>query len=41
MWYRYATRDHKDDTLLLAVIREFDGTIFISIPPSITVRSYS
>jgi len=23
MWYRYATRDHKDDTLLLAVIREF------------------
>ena len=24
MWYRYATRDHKDDTLLLAVIREFE-----------------
>lgn len=23
MWYRYATRDHKDDSLLLAVIREF------------------
>ena len=23
MWYRYATRDRKDDTLLLAVIREF------------------
>jgi DUF1009 family protein len=24
MWYRYATRDKKDDTLLLAVIREFE-----------------
>jgi hypothetical protein len=24
MWYRYATRDRKDDTLLLAVIREFE-----------------
>src|SRR5579872_3240090 len=24
MWFRYATRDKKDDTLLLAVIREFD-----------------
>ncbi|MBM4074574.1 MAG: LpxI family protein [Planctomycetes bacterium] len=23
MWYRYATRDRKDDTLLLAVIQEF------------------
>ncbi len=23
MWWRYATLDHKDDTLLLAVIREF------------------
>jgi len=23
MWFRYATRDHKDDTLLLAVIQEF------------------
>lgn len=24
MWFRYATRDKKDDTLLLAVIREFE-----------------
>jgi DUF1009 family protein len=24
MWYKYATRDRKDDTLLLAVIREFE-----------------
>lgn len=24
MWYRYATNDRKDDTLLLAVIREFE-----------------
>ena len=24
MWYSYATRDRKDDTLLLAVIREFE-----------------
>lgn len=24
MWYRYATRDKKDDSLLLAVIREFE-----------------
>lgn len=24
MWYRYATRDRKDDTLLLAVIKEFE-----------------
>ena len=24
MWYHYATRDRKDDTLLLAVIREFE-----------------
>ena len=24
MWYRYASRDRKDDTLLLAVIREFE-----------------
>lgn len=32
MWYRYATRDKKDDTLLLAVIREFerDGLTFHS-----------
>jgi hypothetical protein len=32
MWYRYATRDKKDDTLLLAVIREFerDNLIFES-----------
>jgi DUF1009 family protein len=32
MWFRYATRDKKDDTLLLAVIREFerDNLIFDS-----------
>jgi DUF1009 family protein len=32
MWLRYATRDKKDDTLLLAVIREFerDGITFES-----------
>jgi DUF1009 family protein len=32
MWFRYATRDKKDDTLLLAVIREFerDGIHFAS-----------
>jgi DUF1009 family protein len=32
MWFRYATRDKKDDTLLLAVIREFerDNLIFES-----------
>lgn len=32
MWFRYATRDKKDDTLLLAVIREFerDGLTFDS-----------
>jgi hypothetical protein len=32
MWWRYATRDKKDDTLLLAVIREFerDGITFHS-----------
>lgn len=32
MWFRYATRDKKDDTLLLAVIREFerDGISFHS-----------
>lgn len=32
MWFRYATRDKKDDTLLLAVIREFerDGLTFHS-----------
>lgn len=32
MWYCYATENHKDDTLLLAVIREFerDGLIFDS-----------
>ncbi len=32
MWFRYATRDKKDDTLLLAVIREFerDGITFHS-----------
>ena len=32
MWFRYATRDKRDDTLLLAVIREFerDGITFQS-----------
>jgi DUF1009 family protein len=32
MWFRYATRDKKDDSLLLAVIREFerDGLTFDS-----------
>ncbi|MCY2967325.1 MAG: UDP-2,3-diacylglucosamine diphosphatase LpxI [Planctomycetota bacterium] len=32
MWFRYATRNKKDDTLLLAVIREFerDGISFDS-----------
>jgi DUF1009 family protein len=32
MWFRYAARDRKDDTLLLAVIREFarDGIVFDS-----------
>lgn len=32
MWYRYAREDRKDDTILLAVIREFarDGIIFDS-----------